>query len=471
MLPHQLVPFNVQSTWVPNPKRESFRLFFESVLQAAPQPLAPSVRALHELLEGNEVLAFLASNAFRQNGNIVAAHQATKDVPIPSIPDLETLLHGFNTILSMAPKFINDDLVGLPFSAFVVGIDATLGGSTLFRLPMFNAKMKAILDEWATFLVSPASAVGFSEEGKQWLSPAAKAHYDFPLWKKDAPTLPYWKSWDSFFTRGFLNPQQARPIAGPDTNQVVVCPNDGSLFCWQPQVQRQDVFWLKDMPYSLEDIFSSTDPEQDALLKQHKLAEMFEGGYVFQTYLNPYNFHRWWVPVNGTVLFDPLVIPGCFFSKAVLPDYGGATTASTPYLAEANARGLIVFETEDYGNVCCIPLGMSEVSTVTFDEQLQQGAHVKKGDEMGMFHYGGLRLWSSTRIYPTSSCCLWTATATLTRSSPHPPAAARVPATTAPILARRLASGTASVSSTEVRAGLTQAVPATACIKPVRIEV
>lgn len=389
MLPQQLVPFNMQSGWIPEPNRESFRQFFESILSADRKKLSPTILALKKLIESNEVLTYLANNAFQQNGNIVAAHQTTSEAPIPKIPDLETLLHGFNTILNMPPQFINNDLVGLPFSALVVGIDATLGGSTLFRLPMFNDKMKDILNEWSKFLVSPASGTGFAVEGKQWLSPAAKKQYDFPIWKKDSEKLPYWKSWDSFFTRNFLNPKKSRPIAGPNTNQIVVCPNDGSLFCWQPQVQRKDVFWLKGMPYSLDDILSSPDPKQDKIIKQHKLAEMFEGGYVFQTYLNPYNFHRWWVPVNGKILFDPLVIPGCFFSKLVLPDYGGATTASTPYLAEANARGLIVIETKDYGNVCCIPLGMSEVSTVQFDKGMKKGATVKKGDEMGMFHYGG----------------------------------------------------------------------------------
>lgn len=389
MLPQQLVSFNMQSGWIPNPNRDSFRQFFEMVLNADRQTLAPSIQALRKLIESNDVLTYLANNAFQENENIVDAHQSTQETPIPRIPNLETLLHGFNAILNMAPQFINNDLVGLPFSALVVGIDATLGGSTLFRLPMFNEKMKAILDDWAVFLKSPASASGFEVEGQQWLSPAAKKQYDFPIWKKDSQTLPYWKSWDSFFTRDFLDPAGARPIAGRDTNQVVICPNDGSLFCWQPQVKRRDVFWLKGMPYSLDDIFSSPVQAQNDLIKSYKLTEMFEGGYVFQTYLNPYNFHRWWVPVNGTVLFDPQVIPGCFFSKLVLPDYGGATTASTPYLAEVNARGLIVFEAKGYGNVCCIPLGMSEVSTVKFDSGMKKGATVKKGDEMGMFHYGG----------------------------------------------------------------------------------
>ncbi|SHI91261.1 phosphatidylserine decarboxylase family protein [Flavobacterium terrae] len=389
MLPQNFVPFNRQSGWLPEPNRESFRMFFEMILKTDPKELAPSVQALKELIQGNDVLTYLADNAFQQNDNIVHANQSTQEAPIPRIPNLEVLLHGFNTILNLPPQYINNDLVGLPFSAFVVGIDATLGGSTLFRLPMFNEKMKAILDDWAKFLVTPASAAGFMVDGEQWLSDTAKKQYDFPIWKKDSETLPYWKSWDSFFTREFLDPKASRPVAAPDSNQVVISPNDGSLFCWQPQVKRKDVFWLKGMPYSLDDILSSSDPVQNAVIEKYKLREMFEGGYVFQTYLNPYNFHRWWVPVNGKVLFDPLVVPGCFFSKLVLPDYGGATTASTPYLSEANARGIIVFETEDYGNVCCIPLGMSEVSTVQFDATMKQGAIVTKGQEMGMFHYGG----------------------------------------------------------------------------------
>jgi phosphatidylserine decarboxylase len=386
---YHAVPFTVQSGWLPHPGRESVQAFVKMILEKDHTKLAPSIQALKDFIEGNEVLRYLADNAFQQNANILAANQSSTEAPIPRIKDLDTLLNAFNALLDQAPQFINNDLVGLPFSAIVVAIDATLGGSTLFRLPMFNEKMKPILDQWAKFLDTPASASGFSVDGKQWLSPVAKEQYDFPIWKKDSPSLPYWRSWDSFFTRQFSDPAKLRPIAGKDSNQVVICPNDGSLFCWEPQVQRKDVFWLKGMPYSLDDIFSSPDAAQDKILKSLKLSEMFDGGYVFQTYLNPYNFHRWWVPVNGKVLFDPMVVPGCYFSKLVLPDYGGATTASTPYLAEANARGIVVFETPDYGNVCCIPLGMSEVSTVQFDASMKKGAAVTKGQEMGAFHYGG----------------------------------------------------------------------------------
>ena len=166
MLQHQLMPFNFQSGWIPEPTRESFREFFEMVLKTEPQKLSPSVQALKELIESNDVLEYLANNAFKENSNIIHAHQSTKEAPIPRIPNLEVLLNGFNTILSLAPRFINNDLVGLPFSAFVVGIDATLGGSTLFRLPMFNEKMKAILEEWAIFLDSSATGLAFCCRGR-----------------------------------------------------------------------------------------------------------------------------------------------------------------------------------------------------------------------------------------------------------------------------------------------------------------
>lgn len=389
MQTHPLVPFHVQSGWLPDHKRESFQQFFKSILNAKPKTLDPSIQALKTMIEGDETLSYLAKTAFQQNANVLQAQQTSSQAPIPAIPSLDVLLNAFNTILTTPPQFINNDLVGLPFSAIIVGIDATLGGSTLLRMPMFNDKMDGILKVWSKFLETKASAAGFEVENFAWLTETAKNQYKFKLWKKDSETLPYWKSWDSFFTRQFLHPQKERPVASPNSNQVVNCPNDGSLFCWQAQVQNKDVFWLKDMPYSLDDIFSSTDAKQDKILKKLNLGKMFSGGYVFQTYLNPYNFHRWWVPCNGKVLFDPLVLPGCFFSKLVLPDYGGATTASLPYLAEANARGIIVIETPDYGNVCCIPLGMSEVSSVKFDKAMKKNAKVKKGDEMGMFHYGG----------------------------------------------------------------------------------
>lgn len=390
----RLQPFTVQSGWLPKFGNDSLRQFFEVILnyEDEQEEFAPSVQAMEKFFKENSVINYLIENACKENENIEAQFKGFSTLnhtPIPRIKDKKELLKAFNRILTLAPQFINNELVGLPFSALVVGIDPTLSGSVLFRLPMFNEKMSAILNEWNLFLATEASNVGFRVDGEQWLSPAAKKQYDFPIWEKDSEILPYWKSWNSFFTRQFKNPSKSRPIADKNSNKTLISPNDGSLFKWSPNVSKKDVFWFKDMKYSLSDILSSPIKEQQDIIEKHKLVELFEGGYIFQTYLNPYNFHRWWVPVNGTVLFDPIVIPGCYFSKLILPDFSGATTESLPYLTEMNARGLVVFKTEDYGHVCCIPLGMSEVSTVAFDASMASGAQVEKGQEMGMFNYGG----------------------------------------------------------------------------------
>ncbi len=386
-----LSPFNVQSHWLPAPGSDSLLEFFRLVLEELPEEAEypPCIEDLNKLIEENDVIQYLVDNACKENENIKASHAADGIVAIPRIKDKDTILKAFTKILTMAPAFINDDLVGLPFSAFVVGIDPTLSGSELFANPMFNEKMSVILQKWNKFLDTEASNVGFRKEGKQWLSDTAKKQYDFPIWKKDSPTLPYWKSWNSFFTRDFEDPEKSRPIADPKSNKTIICPNDGSLFRWRRNIKKKDVFWFKDMQYSLADILSSPDPKQQAILDKHDLVSIFDNGYIFQTYLNPYNFHQWWVPVNGKVLFDPLVVPGYFFNKLVLPDFGGATTASLPYLAQVNARGIIVFKTKDYGHICCIPLGMSEVSTITFDKKMKKDKKVHKGQRMGTFNYGG----------------------------------------------------------------------------------
>ncbi len=384
------IPYAIQSNWLPKHGSLSMQMYYDEILNAELIEWHPSVKALGVFIENNTVVKYLVQNACDENLNIIESHLKSADgVTIPRIKDMYTLLNAFNTILKRAPAFINDELVGLPFSAFVVGIDPTLSGSELFRLPMFNEKMATILKEWNKFLATKASNVGFRIEGKQWLSVAAKKQYDFPIWEKDSETLPYWKSWNSFFTRKFKDSSKSRPIDSPNDNAVVNSANDGSLFRWRGNVNKKDVFWLKDMKYSLSDILSSSVKEEQDTITNYNLVDMFTGGSIFQTYLNPYNFHRWWVPVNGEVLFTPFPIPGCFFNKLVLPDFGGATTASLPYLAQVNARGLIVIKTEEYGHVCCIPLGMSEVSTVQFSDKMIQGATVKKGDEMGMFNYGG----------------------------------------------------------------------------------
>ena len=52
-------------------------------------------------------------------------------------------------------------------------------------------------------------------------------------------------------------------------------------------------------------------------------------------------------------------------------------------------RGCVILETEEYGLVALLPIGMWPVSSVNFEDNLQVGDQVSKGDMLGYFLFGG----------------------------------------------------------------------------------
>jgi phosphatidylserine decarboxylase len=70
------------------------------------------------------------------------------------------------------------------------------------------------------------------------------------------------------------------------------------------------------------------------------------------------------------------------------PDPAGPNR-SQGYIAEVAARGLIFIEADnpDIGLMAFLSVGMAEVSTN--DIRVYEGQRVEKGDEIGMFHFGG----------------------------------------------------------------------------------
>ncbi len=244
-------PHNIMSGWMPHPGSPGLAKFVHKVMTTEPTTYATSIQALDDFISGNDIIGYLVDDACQSNGNIFASPWESESIadkaagdpsgdgpwenpdytPVPRFSSKEDLLNALNAAMNEAPQFIDNDLVGLPFSAIVVGIDPTQSGMTLFRLPQFNEKMKAVLDEWHTFLASTASNTIFSVEGENWLSAKAKKHYQFEVWEKDNQTLPYWNSWDSFFTRTFKNIEESRPIAEASNNKIVVSANDGSRLC------------------------------------------------------------------------------------------------------------------------------------------------------------------------------------------------------------------------------------------------
>ena len=333
--------------WLPRYGSAAMRTYVGRVLGAERTALAPSVQALATYIERTEAVRRLADAACAANLATIDRHAPQAgSVPGARIGDVGALLHGLNTVLTHAPGFVDGELIGLPFSAFLAEFGSTARGADLFRQPTVRLLMSNILTDWHAFLDSPASNAGFRIEGEQWLAPDVKERYRFALWKKDAGTPPYCKTCMEFVPRPFVQPGPGGAAA--------------------PGVAGRSA----DRHGAPADLLASSVPRQQALIDDYRLLDLFEGGQVFQTDLGPYDFHRWGAPADGEVLFDPFAIPGCF-------------------IGQDRARGVIVIRTEDHGHVCCIALGMSEVASIAFDPGMRRGARVRKGQEMGMFKGGG----------------------------------------------------------------------------------
>ena len=195
-----------------------------------------------------------------------------------------------------------------------------------------------------------------------------------------------WKTFNQFFARYLSSPDQ-RPIAAQADGSVVVSPADA-----QPQG-----VWAIDGDSNLVhsegvNIKSGVFTSIDALLGDSKYRGAFANGTLTHTFLDVHDYHCYHFPVGGTVK-EVRVIPG--------DDAAGGLTVwdaeKQKYLLLSGVhdwqmietRGCVIVETEEYGLVAILPVGMSQISSVNFEDTVQVGAQVKKGDMMGCFLFGG----------------------------------------------------------------------------------
>jgi len=298
------------------------------------------------------------------------------------VDSVDDLLAQLDRITVTAPEYNPDPTKrnAFPMSALFVYMMFTSAGEAVFRNERFNGAIKDILREWCRYLDDPASAHVLNEGERGWLSPFAYQDYELYEFLFDRQK-PYWGwvSYNDFFHRA-IKPA-ARPIAAPNDPRVIVAANDGNLVTIARGVQRQDKFWAKDEWFSLVD-----------MLDRSPYVDRFVGGYVFQSFLSGANYHRWHAPIGGTVR-EARVVDGLLFSEAESAGFeSSAGVLSEGYDACVNTRGLVFIESPDpaIGMVCVVPIGMTEISSVTI--KVKAGNRLNKGDELGYFSYGGSSL-------------------------------------------------------------------------------
>ncbi|EUC40832.1 hypothetical protein COCMIDRAFT_9351 [Bipolaris oryzae ATCC 44560] len=369
-------------------------------VESNPKDLHPVIQEFKDLIEKNTRIYILVNSMFEE----IPVKKPYKRDPSGhrQVRDYHHMLELFNHILTTAPEWSDHDysvgVVGTPFNAILDWPMGTPSGFAFFLDPEVNKMIKKVLGAWADFLASPDSAyvldnnqIGwFSEHGIHDLELTANvgrsSHKFDELFQCDPKKKHYgYTSWDHFFTRLFHSDK--RPVASPDDNCVIANACESKPYKVGRDVAQRDRFWIKGQPYSLMDMLA-----MDPLHKQ------FIGGTIYQAFLSALSYHRWHAPVSGTIK-KAYLVEGTYFSEPLFEGLGDPSNkggisedgekTGQGYLTATAIRAIIFIEADnsDLGLVCFMGIGMTEVSTCEIT--VKEGERVEKGDQIGMFHYGG----------------------------------------------------------------------------------
>ena len=194
------------------------------------------------------------------------------------------------------------------------------------------------------------------------------------------PETNVWKTYNEFFSRKLISPS-VRPIGDAE----LVSPADAApAGCWH--------------------INSDGYVEDEVRIKTHKVYQIdnilgedskykgrFNNGTITHTFLNVFDYHRYHFPIDGKIV-EMKKIKGV---NAV-----GGNTSYNPdtklYTLDCDDTSWQIIETRDsiildteYGIVAILPIGMSQICSCNFEENLKVGDYVHKGDPLGYFLFGG----------------------------------------------------------------------------------
>jgi phosphatidylserine decarboxylase precursor len=203
-----------------------------------------------------------------------------------------------------------------------------------------------------------------------------------------------WHSFNDFFARHLKDPS-VRPIAAPDDPSVISSPADSVAQGLWSVDQDSNIVGAENQQTGPDDyvvIKSKGFNSVPQLLQGSEHAEDFAGGTLTHTFLNVQDYHRYHFPVAGEVV-EMNHIPAAVNIGGLTAWDPGAKKyqlySEEPTWESIETRAYVIVDTEEFGLVACMPVGMSQVSSVNFSDGLKVGDQVSKGDELGYFLFGG----------------------------------------------------------------------------------
>ncbi|KAK6857927.1 hypothetical protein PG995_005626 [Apiospora arundinis] len=339
--------------------------------------LIPVLQEFKDFIEGDPRIYMYFTQMWEE---VPHKHPYDKDpTGAQQIRDYEHMLDMLNHVFTKAPEWTDAaygvGMVGVPMVGIFDYAMATPSGHAAFLDPDVNKMLKRVLNEWGKFLQTPASAEVLNAESG-WFGKHAKSDLmsvaNAPLKTEHTFEDMYicepakehfgYKSWDDFFTRPLR--EGVRPVASPEDDNVIANACESKVYNVARAAKIRDKFWIKGQPYS--------------------------------AFLSALSYHRWHSPVSGTVK-RCFVQDGTYFSEPILEKDGGqeyeidsrGISMAQGYLTALATRAVIFIEADNpaIGLMAFIGIGMDEVSTC--DITVKEGQHIQKGEQTGMFHFGG----------------------------------------------------------------------------------
>ncbi|KUM56295.1 hypothetical protein ACN42_g10921 [Penicillium freii] len=176
-------------------------------------------------------------------------------------------------------------------------------------------------------------------------------------------------TFEDFFVRAHKS--GSRPIFAEDDPSRAVVVADSRVVVYET-VEQSKKLWIKGLDFSITNLVMDT-----------RLGAQFENGAVASFRLSPQDYHRYHSPVTGKIkLFRSM--PGDYYQVDPV-----AIRSDIDILGR-NARDYLVIETEHLGNVLFVAIGATDVGSVRIHDRWQTaGNEIQKGEELGIFQFGG----------------------------------------------------------------------------------
>jgi phosphatidylserine decarboxylase len=213
-----------------------------------------------------------------------------------------------------------------------------------------------------------------NKQGKKYDDPASRSQIEsfieFHKLDMSEVLLPVdeFKTFNEFFYRA-LKPN-ARPCSAPDNPRIIVSPADCRSVVFN-RIDQATAVWIKGREFSVKRLLGDAYPND---------AKRYENGALGIFRLAPQDYHRFHIPVDGTML-EPKTIAGEYYTvnpmaiRSALDVYG------------ENVRVLVPIDSPEHGRVMVICVGAMMVGSTVITRT--GGEQVKRAEELGYFKFGG----------------------------------------------------------------------------------